>query len=76
MNGRKREGTVEILRGRRILRRRKRTHKTKVEVVGDAAWEVGRGHSVAKKAWQQNPLERRASTRAMPTMEEGFRDCR
>ena len=76
MNRRKREGTVEILRGRRILRRRKRTYKTKVEVVGDAAWEVGRGHSVAKKAWQQNPPERRASTRAMPTMEEGFRDCR
>ena len=55
MNGRKREGTVEILRSRRILRRRKRTYKTKVEVVGDAAWEVGRGHSVAKKARTAKP---------------------
>ena len=55
MNGRKREGTVEIPRGRRILRRRKRTYKTKVEVVCDAAWEVGRGHSVAKRAWTAKP---------------------
>ena len=47
MNGRKREGTVEIPRGRRTLRRRKRTHKAKAEVVHDAGWEVGRGHSVA-----------------------------
>jgi hypothetical protein len=37
MNGRKREGTVEILRGRWKLRRRKRTYKAQVEVVGDAA---------------------------------------
>jgi len=55
MNGRKREGTVEILRGRRRLRRRKRTYKAQAEVVRDAAWEVGRGHSVAMKAWTAKP---------------------
>ena len=55
MNRRKREGTVEIPRGRRTLRRRKRTYKTKVEVVGDAVWEVGRGHSVAKMARTAKP---------------------
>jgi hypothetical protein len=37
MNGRKREGTVEILRGRRRLRRCKRTYKAQAEGVGDAA---------------------------------------
>jgi hypothetical protein len=37
MNGRKREGTVEILRGRRKLRRRKRTYKAQAEVARDAA---------------------------------------
>lgn len=55
MNGRKREGTVEILRGRWTLRRRKRTYKAPAEVVRDAAWEVGRGHSVAMKAWTAKP---------------------
>ncbi len=45
MNGRKREGTVEILRGRRRLHRRKRTYKVQTEVACDAAWEVGGGHS-------------------------------
>ena len=55
MNGRKREGTVEILRGRRKLRRRKRSYKAQAEVVGDTAWEVGGGHSVAKMAWTAKP---------------------
>ena len=55
MNGRKREGTVEIPRGRRTLRRRKRTYKAQAEVVRDAAWEVGRGHSVAMKARTAKP---------------------
>jgi hypothetical protein len=55
MNRRKREGTVEIPHGRRTLHRRKRTYKTKVEVVGDAVWEVGRGHSVAKMARTAKP---------------------
>jgi len=55
MNGRKREGTVEILRGRRRLRRRKRTYKAQAEVVRDAAQEVGGGHMVAKKAWTTKP---------------------
>jgi hypothetical protein len=55
MNGRKREGTVEILRGRRTLRRRKRSYKAQAEVDGDAAWEVGRGHSVAMKARTAKP---------------------
>ena len=44
MNGRKREGTVEILSGRRILRRRKRSYKAQAEVGGDAGRGVGRGH--------------------------------
>lgn len=55
MNGRKREGTVEILRGRRTLHRRKPAYKTRVEVVGNAAWEVGRGHNVVKMAWTAKP---------------------
>jgi hypothetical protein len=55
MNGRKREGTVEILRGRRTLRRRKRSYKAQAEVARDAAWEVGGGHIVAKKAWTTEP---------------------
>jgi hypothetical protein len=55
MNGRKREGTVEIPHGRRILRRRKRLYKTQVEVGGDAGREVGRGHRVAKKARTAKP---------------------
>jgi hypothetical protein len=55
MNGRKREGTVEILRSRRRLRRRKRTYKAQAEGVGDAAQEVGGGHSVAKMAWTTKP---------------------
>jgi hypothetical protein len=55
MNGRKREGTVEILRSRRTLRRRKSGYKTKVEVHCDAAWEVGRGHIVAKKVRTAKP---------------------
>lgn len=44
MNGRKREGTVEILFGRRSLRRRKQPYKAQAEVGGDAGREVGRGH--------------------------------
>jgi hypothetical protein len=55
MNGRKREGTDEIPHGRRILRRRKRPYKAKVEVGGDAGREVGRGHSVAMKARTAKP---------------------
>jgi len=55
MNGRKREGTVEIPHGRRTLRRRKRTYKAEAEVVGEAGWEVGRGHIVAMKAWTAKP---------------------
>ena len=55
MNGRKREGTDEIPRGRRKLRRRKRSYKAQAEVGGDAAWEVGRGHIVAKKARTAKP---------------------
>jgi hypothetical protein len=55
MNGRKREGTVEILHGRWRLRRRKRTYKAHAEGVGDAAQEVGRGHSVARMAWTAKP---------------------
>ena len=55
MNGRKREGTVEILRSRRKLRRRKSSYKTEVEVPGDVAWEVGGGHMVAKKARTAKP---------------------
>jgi len=43
MNGRKREGTVEIPLGRRILRRRKRSYKAQAEVVRNAGREVGRG---------------------------------
>ena len=44
MNKRKREGTVEILFGRRRLRRRKQSYKVQTEVGGDAGREVGRGH--------------------------------
>jgi hypothetical protein len=55
MNGRKREGTVEILFGRRKLRRRKRSYKAQAEVDDDAGREVGRGHIVAKKAWTAKP---------------------
>jgi hypothetical protein len=55
MNGRKREGTVEILRGRWTLRRRKQAYKAQAEVAGDAAWEVGRGHIVARKARTAKP---------------------
>lgn len=55
MNGRKREGTVEIPRGRRKLRRRKRSYKAQAEVGRDAAREVGGGHSVAMKAWTAKP---------------------
>jgi hypothetical protein len=55
MNGRKREGTVEILFGRRRLRRRKQPYKAQAEVGGDAGQEVGRGHSVAKKARTAKP---------------------
>jgi len=55
MNGRKREGTVEIPRGRRRLRRRKRSYKAQAEVVRDAAWEVGGGHRVAKMARTAKP---------------------
>ena len=55
MNGRKREGTVEIPSGRRTLRRRKRSYKAQAEVGGDAGQEVGRGHSVAMKAWTAKP---------------------
>jgi len=55
MNGRKREGTVEILFGRRTLRRRKRPYKAQAEVGGDAGREVGRGHIVAMKARTAKP---------------------
>ena len=55
MNGRKREETVEIPLGRRRLRRRKRSYKVQTEVGGDAGQEVGRGHSVAMKAWTAKP---------------------
>ena len=55
MNGRKREETVEIPRGRRKLRRRKRAYKAQAEGVRDAAWEVGRGHSVAMMARTAKP---------------------
>ena len=55
MNGRKREGTVEILFGRRILRRRKRSYKAQAEVGGDAGREVGRGHIVAMKVRTAKP---------------------
>jgi hypothetical protein len=55
MNGRKREGTVEILLGRRRLRRRKRPYKAKAEVGRDAGWEVGGGRSVAMKARTAKP---------------------
>src|SRR3954471_12881041 len=72
MNGRKREGTVEILRSRRTLRRRKPGYKTKVEVLCDAAWEVGGGHTVAKKARTAKPAGAKGlySSRAF----EGRRD--
>ena len=55
MNGRKREGTVEIPSGRRTLRRRKRSYKAKAEVGGEAAWGVGRGHIAAMKARTAKP---------------------
>jgi hypothetical protein len=55
MNGRKREGTIEILRGRRTLHPRKSGYKTRVEVPGDATQEVGGGHMVAKKARTAKP---------------------
>jgi hypothetical protein len=55
MNGRKREGTVEIPLGRRRLRRRKWSYKVQTEVGRDAEWEVGGGHSVARKAWTAKP---------------------
>jgi hypothetical protein len=55
MNGRKREGTVEIPFGRRRLRRCKRSYKAEAEMVRDARWEVGGGHTVAKKAWTAKP---------------------
>jgi hypothetical protein len=55
MNGRKREGTVEIPCGRWILRRRKRSYKAQAEMARDAGWEVGGGHSVAMKAWTAKP---------------------
>jgi len=55
MDGRKRERTVEIPRGRRTLRCRKRSYKAQAEMVRDAAWEVGRGHSVAKMARTAKP---------------------
>ena len=55
MNGRKREGTVEILFGRRRLHRRKWSYKAQAEVGGDAGREVGRGHRVARKARTAKP---------------------
>ena len=55
MNGRKREGTVEIPSGRRRLRRRKRSYKAQAEMGGDAGWEVGGGHIVAMKARTAKP---------------------
>ena len=55
MNGRKREGTVEILFGRRKLHRCKQPYKAQAEVGGDAGREVGRGHMVAMKARTAKP---------------------
>jgi len=62
MNGRKREGTVEIPFGRRTLRRRKWAYKAQAEVVRDAGWEVGGGHICShegedsKTRWSEGPL--------------------
>jgi hypothetical protein len=55
MNGRKREGTVEIPLGRRTLRRRKWPYKAQAEVGRDAGREVGGGHIVAMKARTAKP---------------------
>ena len=76
MNGRKREGTVEIPHGRWKLHRRKRSYKAQAEVDGDAGREVGRGRISDEGADSKTPPERRTSTRAMLTKKEGFRDCR
>jgi hypothetical protein len=62
MNGRKREGTVEIPRGRRRLRRRERSYKVQTEVGREAGWEVGGGHNRSnegvdsKTRWSEGPL--------------------
>ena len=55
MNGRKREGTVEIPLGRRTLRCRKQVYKAQAEMAGDARWGVGGGHIVAMKARTAKP---------------------
>jgi len=60
MNGRKRERTVEILRGRWRLRHRKWAYKAQAEVDRDATWEVGRGHiseegADSKTRWSEGP---------------------
>ena len=55
MNGRKRERTVEIPCGQRILRRCKWPYKAQAEVSCDAGREVGGGHSVAMKARTAKP---------------------
>ena len=55
MNGRKREGTDEIPRGRRKLRRRKRSYKAQAEVGGEAGRDVGRGRSSEEGAETAKP---------------------
>jgi len=54
MNGRKREGTVEIPGGRRRLRRRKRAYKAQAEVACDAAGKSEEA-VLARKAWTAKP---------------------
>ena len=72
MNGRKREGTVEIPCGRRRLRHRKPTYKARAEVAGDAAWEVGGGHI------SEEGVDSKTRRSEGPLLEPGFRrrrDC-
>ena len=72
MNGRKREGTVEIPCGRRGLRSRKLTYKARAEVAGDAAGEVGGGHS------SEEGVDSKTRRSEGPLLEPGFRrrrDC-
>jgi len=72
MNGRKREGTVEIPCGRRRLHHRKPTYKARAEVAGDAAWEVGGGHI------SEEGVDSKTRRSEGPLLEPGFRrrrDC-
>ncbi len=66
MNGRKREGTVEIPCGRRRLRHRKPTYKARAEVAGDAAGEVGGGHS------SEEGVDSKTRRSEGPLLEPGF----